>query len=221
MVLLCIADIHGSRQKASGLDRVLAACPEAQIIVVGGDITHLGGAEEAEKVLAPFLASGKRVLAVAGNMDREGVGSFLRERGLDLHGHGVTVEGIGFHGLGGSNPTPFGTPFEVPPVEAKRLLEAGHAEIRAARFRVLISHAPPKGTRLDRSFSGMHVGSEEVRAFIEASQPDLCLSGHIHESQGQDMLGKTLCVNTGAFKDGRYALVSIQDGDITLTWRNT
>ena len=216
MLLLCIADIHG----AKGLQAALDASPEADTVVVAGDITHLGGAGEAEAVLAPLLGSGRRVFAVSGNMDRDGVRSFLIERGIDLHGRGVMAGEVGFLGLGGGNPSPFGTPFEVSPAEAKRLLEQGNADISNAAVRVLVSHAPPRGTKLDRSFAGMHVGSEAVRAFIETAKPDLCICGHIHESTGEDTLGGTHCVNVGPLKDGRYALVSIQGRESKVDWRH-
>jgi predicted phosphodiesterase len=67
MVLLCLADIHG---EGGGLEKVLREAPETETIIVAGDVTHLGGYEEAAAVLAPLLGSGRRVLAVAGNMDR-------------------------------------------------------------------------------------------------------------------------------------------------------
>ena len=122
-----------------------------------------------------------------------------------------TIGEIGFLGLGGSNPTPFGTPFEVGDPEARSLLDAAWPSVAAARCRVLVSHAPPRGTRLDRGAALLHVGSSEVRAFLESHDVALCLCGHIHEAAGrEDTVGAALCVNVGAFKSGRYALVSVE-----------
>ncbi len=216
MVLLCISDIHG---ESKGLGEVLSAATDADVIVVAGDVTHLGGYAEAEKVLAPLVESGKPVVAVAGNMDGEGVQRFLQERGIDIHGRGIAIGPVGFHGLGGSNPSPFHTPFEIAADEARSLLERGHAEIADRDFRILISHAPPKDTKLDRSFTGMHVGSLEVLEFIRVREPHLCISGHIHESSGEDTVGRTLCLNIGPYKSGRYALVRIEGGTSTILWR--
>jgi uncharacterized protein len=216
MTLLCLSDIHGD---AAGLREALDASPEADVVVLAGDITHLGGYAEAEAVLAPLRASGRRVLAVPGNMDGEGVARYLDEQGMNIHGRGVRIGEVGFQGLGGSNPSPFGTPFEVREEEARRLLASGRADIRDPALRVLVSHAPPKGTRLDRSFAGLHVGSAEVRAFLLSNAVRLCLCGHIHEAAGEDTLGSAACVNLGPLKNGRFAVIEIGPGDITVRWR--
>jgi Icc-related predicted phosphoesterase len=216
MTLLCIADIHGD---GAGLREALDSFPKADLVVLAGDITHLGGFAEAQKVLAPLLESDRRVVAVPGNMDREGVGRFLEERGISIHGRGVSVGDVGFQGLGGSNPSPFGTPFEVGGGEARRLLAEGRAQIEGCALRVLVSHAPPKDTRLDRSFAGMHVGSPEVRSFLLSDGTSLCLCGHIHEAAGEDTVGRTRCVNLGPLKNGSYAVVKISADDISVTWR--
>jgi Icc-related predicted phosphoesterase len=42
------------------------------------------------------------------------------------------------------------------------------------------------------------VGSTAVRTVIERHQPLLGLHGHIHESQGKNVIGRTLCVNPGS-----------------------
>jgi Icc-related predicted phosphoesterase len=152
-------------------------------------------------------------------MDGDGVRRFLEERGISIHGRGVAVGEVGFQGLGGSNPSPFGTPFEVSGGEARRLLVEGRAEIEGRTLRVLVSHAPPKDTRLDRSFAGLHVGSPEVRDFLLSDGTSLCLCGHIHEAAGEDTVGSTRCVNLGPLKNGSYAVVEIGAGEISVSWR--
>ena len=230
MLLLCLSDIHG---EGAGIAGILEGCPGVGVVVLAGDLTHLGGAAEAARVVDPLLAAGMRVVAVPGNMDNPDVLGWLEERGLSLHGRGVTIGGIGFFGLGGSNPTPFGTPFEVGDPDARSLLDAAWPAVASARCRVLVSHAPPHGTRLDRGPALLHVGSSVVRAFLESHDVSLCLCGHIHEAGGrQDTVGAASCVNIGAFKSGRYALVAVEpdeslpaDGPsrpprITISWRN-
>lgn len=207
MLLLCLSDIHG---EGAGIAGILERHPDVDAVVLVGDLTHLGGAAEAARVVEPLLAAGARVLAVPGNMDRPEVLGWLEERGLSLHGCGVTIGEVGFLGLGGSSPTPFGTPFEVSGGEAERLLEAAWRATDGARTRVLVSHAPPHLTRLDRTRARLHAGSPVVRAFLEGHDAALCLCGHIHEAAGEDAVGMTRCLNPGAFKNGRYALVSIE-----------
>ncbi len=216
MVLLCFSDIHG---RGAGLKEI-ADASQADAIVISGDVTQLGGYSEAERIISPLLLTGKPLLAVRGNMDREGVERYLDEKGLNLHGTGRILGDTGFHGLGGSLPTPIPTPFELSPEEARRLLQQGFSEVSRCARRVLISHEPPKDTTLDRIRSGTHVGSADVRAFIEKTKPALCISGHIHESPGEDRIGDTVCVNLGPYGSGRYALITM-DQTITITWRNT
>lgn len=216
MQILCLSDIHG---EGAGLGEVLAASAEAEVVALVGDLTHLGGAAEAEKILAPIISSGRRLLAVPGNMDGEGARRYMDEAGISIHGRGVMVGTIGFLGLGGSNPTPFGTPFEIDGEEARRLLAEGLSQIATATFRVLISHAPPRGTRLDKGFAGLHVGSPEVREFLLSGQVGLCLCGHIHEAAGEDTVDGALCVNVGPFKSGHCALIEITGASARILWR--
>ncbi len=218
MKLLCLSDIHG---EGAGLGDVLREAADADLVILAGDITHLGGYAEAEAVLGPVLESGIPIIAVAGNMDREGARRCLEEKGLDIHARGVIFGQVGFQGLGGGTPSPFGTPWELTEEEAAEYLAAGLPAIAAARFKVLVSHAPPRGTKLDRSFAGLHVGSEAVRSFLLAGSAQLCICGHIHESSGEDTLGRAHCVNLGPFKNGRYALIDIdvEKAEATVAWR--
>jgi Icc-related predicted phosphoesterase len=67
---------------------------------------------------------------------------------------------------------------------------------------ILVSHAPPKNTKLDMINAKEHVGSEALRKVVEETQPYLVLSGHIHETVAQsgtfkDRLGDTTCMTSG------------------------
>ncbi|HEY3155672.1 MAG TPA: metallophosphoesterase [Candidatus Eisenbacteria bacterium] len=67
---------------------------------------------------------------------------------------------------------------------------------------VCVSHGPPFGTALDLIHGEVHVGSREVRKFLETHRPLISLHGHIHESPAvsgkfADRLGSTICVNPG------------------------
>jgi len=216
MRLLCLSDIHG---ETTGLSELLPLAAEVDVVVVAGDVTHLGGYDEAKAVLSPFLETRTRLVAVGGNMDKEGVRRFLAETGIDLHGRGAVIGGMGFMGLGGGTPSPFGTPWEIGDEEAASALSSALAAVKDQPYKVLVSHAPPKDTQLDRSFTKLHVGSQVVRDFLLAGSAQLCLCGHIHESWGEDRLGGAHCVNIGPFKNGRYALVTIENKEAAVTWR--
>jgi Icc-related predicted phosphoesterase len=216
MKLLCLSDIHG---EGAGLRDILpGAADGADAVVLAGDLTHLGGYSEAEALLAPLLSIGLPLLAVGGNMDRDGVRRYIAEKEIDIHGRGIMIGRVGFMGLGGGTPSPFNSPWELTDAEARPLLAAGHDAIAEAGFKVLVSHAPPRGTKIDRSFAGLHVGSGAVREFIESGAVDLCICGHIHEAAGEDTVGNTPCVNLGPFKNGSYALLTIEGDRTHVLW---
>jgi Icc-related predicted phosphoesterase len=216
MKLLCLSDIHG---EGARLGQVLKESPGVDAVVVAGDLTHLGGYGEAEGVLAPLCSAGVRIMAVAGNMDGEGARRYLHDKGIDIHGRGILVGTVGFMGLGGGPPSPFRTPWEVEPEEARRSLSAGLSEIARAEYKVLVSHAPPRGTKLDKSFAGVHAGSDPIREFLFSGAVEMCICGHIHEAAGEETVGAVRCVNVGPFKNGRYALIAIEGPNVQVQWR--
>ena len=69
-------------------------------------------------------------------------------------------------------------------------------------IQVLIAHAPPYQTCLDRVQTGHPVGSRAIREWILRNKPLISLHGHIHESPSVsgrywDYLGNTLMINPG------------------------
>lgn len=82
---------------------------------------------------------------------------------------------------------------------------------------ILISHTPPAGTAIDRLKNGKHVGSEAVRAFIETHQPDLCISGHIHEARGEDTIGNTRIYNPGMLQHGGWVDIQLKKSTLHAT----
>lgn len=78
---------------------------------------------------------------------------------------------------------------------------------------ILLAHAPPYDTQLDRLPNiDFPVGSKAVRAFIEKHQPTCALHGHIHESPDltgkiSDTIAGVTCVNVGQSRDTLRAVV--------------
>ena len=63
---------------------------------------------------------------------------------------------------------------------------------------VLVWHAPPANTALDKTADGIHVGSRAIREFIDKHQPKYFFCGHIHEAAGVEVqIGKTKARNVG------------------------
>jgi Icc-related predicted phosphoesterase len=87
-------------------------------------------------------------------------------------------------------------------------------------------HGPPYGTACDQVAPGLHVGSRDVRTFLERVQPVLSLHGHIHESpqvsgRYADRIGRTICVNPGQRMGSALHAVTFRVGDVAGTLRHT
>lgn len=209
MRIMAFGDIH---EYVHILPRLAEPLRQADLILVTGDMTRWRGPETAAKVLDAIRAYNSHILAQVGNTDDWSTHHYLTEQGLNLHGCGYRFGDLGIFGAGGSNPTPFYTPTEFSEAEIADNLMAGYNMVADAPRKLLVAHCPPYKTELDRIYSGYHVGSTSVREFIEAYQPDICISGHIHESPGEDRIGETQLFNPGMLAQGGYITV-IYDSD--------
>jgi hypothetical protein len=206
MRIFACSDVHGG---TGAVLRHLRAEPGIDAIVVAGDITTKGTPADAEAFLTALKRSGLPVVAVAGNMDPPRIEETLMLQNVSVNGTGIMIGDVGFFGVSACPPTPFHTPYEISEEEILRRAEEGWAMVRGARRKVFVPHAPPAKTALDRTWTGLHVGSTAVREFIERREPDLVICGHIHEARGTDRLGGTLIVNCGAAGHGSYAVASL------------
>ena len=213
MRIIGFGDIHMNPGAAENIP----ALKSADLIIVTGDITNYGSSLDAGKVLSKLQAINSSILAVAGNLDQPEVAQYLEDNGMSLHGMGRIINGLSMMGLGGSNYTPFNTPYEFSEQELADLLTLGFSQVGDAKNFILVSHTPPVQTKTDQLVNGNHVGSKAVRTFIEEKQPLLCLTGHIHESMGQDYIGKTLVLNPGMMKDGGYIEVLYEDSKLSAS----
>lgn len=189
----------------------VAAIGDVELLIVGGDLTTGGTAEEAAEAIEGWRSLAPRLLAVAGNMDSAEIDAHLDQLDVSLNGRGVMLGEIGFFGVSAAPVSPLHTPYELPDEELGRRAKRGAADVRAARVKVFCPHAPPFDTTCDRLASGQHVGSPAIRTFIEREQPDLVLCGHIHESRGTDRIGRSQVINPGPVTAGHYAVVEVGD----------
>ncbi|QQG39905.1 MAG: metallophosphoesterase [Candidatus Aenigmatarchaeota archaeon] len=87
--------------------------------------------------------------------------------------------------------------------------------IEDPEFTVVVTHAPPYGTGLDRVNDrkkpgyGQHFGDDVLRGVVKRKQPRLVLCAHFHENQGMTRIGKTQVVCTGYGKKGQAALIEL------------
>lgn len=210
MRIVYVVDVH---DRVEAVEQTLARTGPVDVLVVGGDITTAGSPDDAERAIERWQALVPMLLAVAGNMDSPAIDARLVELGVSIDGRGVVLDDVGIAGVSASPHTPLHTPHEVPDEELGQRAEAGLAGLAGCSVRILCPHAPPYGTSCDRIHSGSHVGSRSLRALVEREQPDLVLCGHIHESRGEDEIGRTRVVNPGPAFSGHHARVDIADAD--------
>jgi len=189
---MAVGDIH---ENLDFNDLIIEEMRSASLIIITGDLTQYGGVSEAKKVIEHIGSINPRLLAQSGNLDAPDVESYLQGCGISISGRGEVRGETGIFGVGGSNKTPFSTPNELTEEEITGLLSKGYNDIKGAAVKIMVPHMPPFNTSTDITGNGLHVGSAAVRNFIELHQPDLCITGHIHESAGEDRIGLTQVLN--------------------------
>jgi Icc-related predicted phosphoesterase len=203
MKLLALSDLHGDY---SHVEAIRDNAGNFDAALIAGDITNFGPDEHAFELLEMFK---EPLLAVPGNCDKPSILKVLNENAINLHNSIHTMQGLNFVGLGGSNPTPFNTPFEL---SEKKIGEyVGYLLSKLNGQAILLSHAPPLNTT-DKVPRG-NVGSEALARFL--GRLDLIVCGHIHEARGSVFVKGTHVVNPGVASRGQGALITIKD-DISI-----
>jgi Icc-related predicted phosphoesterase len=207
MKILAISDPHGDYSK---IKKIIEKAGDFDLVVVVGDITNYGPDEKVNELAEMF---DKPVLAIPGNCDQKSILKALENsKAVNLHGKAEQIGNIRFIGLGGSNPTPFNTPFELSEEEIENALEGMVCSAENSKecgTIVLLTHAPPHGARDELPFG--HVGSKAIQKFLD--RVDLIVCGHIHEAKGMEKVGKTVVVNPGEACKGSCALITIEEAE--------
>ena len=202
MRALVIVDIHKSTHASSTTIKYIKKY-DPDLLLIAGDITTFGPLSFATDFLSELPDI--KTLAVPGNCDPREILEVIENSNADnLHAKKVTINGITFVGLGGSNVTPFNTPFELTEAEIfnalDTLMEPGV---------VLLLHFPVYG-HLDEVPQGEHTGSKSALQIVEKYQPSLVLSGHIHETRGAKVDENGIqYLNPGPMREGFAAIVDI------------
>lgn len=213
MLVLAMTDIHGN---VSHLREFADDLARADVVVISGDITQFGRTEAAGSVIGAVRARARRVLAVGGNCDHPDVERYLQDEGMSLHGRHRVAEGVTFLGAGMSLPCLGTTPGETTEEGLAACLDLAWRGVEPGARVIVISHEPPAGTAVDLSSGRGHVGSRSIREFLDRTQPLACFSGHIHESRGIGLVGRTTVVNPGPQARGFYALARVEGDRVTV-----
>lgn len=200
MKIILISDTHGAHN--------MLRIPEGDILIHAGDFTGMGKEEEIRS-FGGWLAglTHKHKIVIAGNHDvsfqrtPDSAREWLGDSCNYLLNEGIEVEGLKIWG----SPV---QPLFSNGVWAFEMNQEGRKELWAkipSGLDVLITHGPPRGI-LDKVFTGVPVGCEELNKRVREVKPKVHVFGHIHEEGGkvEDHDG-TVFVNA-AVVDEKYRL---------------
>jgi uncharacterized protein len=206
MRILTISDIHGQYE-----DFNLEKLPEADVILVAGDLTNYGmrpplpyrpnaerELEMARHWFERLHAHCPRILWVQGNHDIDMPDSFLEPFAQNIRDQTITLEvedqSISVRGV--SLTCAFDKPHlaqqwaftTINPLADSSAFDFGYHDI-------ILSHGPPLNC-LDRTKFGQHIGSPALQQHVLEFQPKLVVCGHVHEAADVQALGQSMVVNS-------------------------
>jgi Icc-related predicted phosphoesterase len=196
MKILAVADPHGFDEALREIEK---KAKKAELVLVAGDITVFE--RDMRPVLSRLNRLNKPVLVIPGNHEypsrlRKEANRFKNILYVDgkhyEHEHVLILscEGDGFMR---DDPK-----FRKCTKKFHALLKKKRKENTKLKV-VLMTHGVPYNTKLDYIY-GEHVGNRTIRQFIERTQPDYAISGHLHETfEKRDKIKKTVIMNPGPF----------------------
>jgi len=206
MRIYAVADIHGKSKRIRRVKENIADY-EPDLLIAAGDICKFFNPEPAITALNDLPIP---VFALRGNSDRKRVENLIdaSENISALHLSRHEINGIAMAGIGGTIPIPFRT--RVAFREKALFQRFSHM---AKRADVLVAHPPPFGF-LDLVGGKAHAGWKRLTDLITEREPTLVICGHIHESAGFALTGRTMVVNCAMGSGRGGAIVDIKKGAI-------
>lgn len=192
MKILAFVDLHASFKAFKKLKRTIKK-EKPDVIICAGDLSIFE--QGLVYILKAFNKFKIPFLIVQGNHETQ---KSLRKMDLKLkniffvHKKSYVLDGCLFLGYGGSGFLKIDPDFKKIARKFKKLI--GENEDKKV---VLITHAPPYETRIDR-IEGKHFGNKTIMQFLKRNRVDLLVCGHFHETAGkEDKIRKTKIINPG------------------------
>tara|TARA_Y100000310_G_scaffold308996_1_gene352645 strand:- start:1032 stop:1628 length:597 start_codon:yes stop_codon:yes gene_type:complete len=190
MKILAFVDLHSS---VKALDAIVKKVKKEKpsVIVCAGDLTIF---EQGLRYILYELSKLKiPCLIVHGNHETEdslGKACKLFPNLIFLHKKTYVAEENIFFGYGGGG-------FSIEDKNFEKSAKMFKDKIKGYNKRVMITHAPPYKTKLDKIME-KHCGSKPIKKFIEENKISLAVCGHLHENAGkEDKVKNALVVNPG------------------------
>lgn len=186
--ILAAGDFHGDSSAVKKLAEK-AEKEKVDLVILTGDMT---GMVQTKNIIKPFIDKGKKVLFVPGNWEtKEDAENLSKMYGIkNIEDHYLKYKEVGIFGVGSAD-------WSLYPDNERtfKKLKKQNDKLKNLERKILVSHLHAAGTKSE--LSGF-AGNEGLRAAIEEFQPDLFISGHIHELEGvEEKIGKTRVINVG------------------------
>ncbi|MBI2658106.1 metallophosphoesterase [Candidatus Woesearchaeota archaeon] len=195
MKILAFTDIHGSSLALRRIGQKIKA-QNPDLLVCAGDISIFE--HGIVGIVRKLNRLNKMVIMVHGNHEDDSTFvkcSKLFRNIIFIHKKHFIKNSTLFLGYGGGG-------FSLTDREFEKTANAKFKKtIKSNKGKkiVLITHAPPYKTRLDKLGQG-HCGNKSIRQFIDKNKIDYLICGHLHENFGkEDKIKKTKIINPGPF----------------------
>ncbi len=185
--ILAAGDLHGDTKLAKKLAEK-AKKEKADLVILTGDITSF---IETKNLIKPFTDRKEKVVFVPGNWDSSDTAEFLsKQYGIkNIDDYYVKYKNVGIFGAGNPNT------LLVDEKKTFQKLKKNFEKVKNLEKKIMVTHFHAAGTKSE--LSGFP-GSYGIRKAVEKFQPDLLISGHIHELEGvEEKIGKTKVINVG------------------------
>lgn len=190
--ILAAGDLHGSQEAARSLAKQ-ASDEKVDLVILTGD---LFGMVKTKNIIKPFIDRKQKVIFIPGNWETtEETKNIAKVYDIkNIEDNYLKYKDVGIFGIGSAD-------WSMYPDEERTFehLTKQHEKLKGLDKKILVSHLHAAGTKSE--LSGFE-GNPTLRKAIDKFQPDLFISGHIHELEGvEEKIGKTKVVNVG--KKGR------------------
>ncbi|MBN2420828.1 metallophosphoesterase [Candidatus Woesearchaeota archaeon] len=191
MKILAFADTHGDM---SALERIREDVKkkDVDLVICAGDFTFFE--QHIEIMIKKLSELGTDVLLIHGNHEYDEVVEVICKKYKNIYFMHNKMKRIGkyvFIGHGGGG-------FYLRDSEFVNEMDKISKKIEKNDEIILLTHAPPFGTKIDAVPPYGHVGNKDYREFIEKNNIILAVSGHIHEGFGkEDKIGKAKVISPG------------------------
>jgi len=194
--VLLVGDIHGS---ASALSAIKKKSKSVDIIVCVGDFTIFE--QNFDKIFLQLDNLNKPILMIHGNHESLARVNHACKKSKNIvfiHNRFFIFHNIIFYGYGGGGFSYNELPLEKKISRLKKKFLAYKKKLENPKI-ILVYHQPPYGFITDNIIElGTHVGSRTKTKLVNEVNPDVVVSGHIHETNyKKETKNNTLFINPG------------------------